>query len=817
MQDRAMVVIIGAGIVGCTTAYYLTKMGWRNIVVIEQGPLFETGGSTSHAPGLVFQVNASKILTEFAKDSVDLYSSLDLDGDPCWYPVGGIEVAWTQDRLEDLKRKVGLAKSWGVEAHLISPKAAQEQIPLLSGKILGAMYVASDGVAKAIKISEALARKCEAHGVKFYGHTEVTGIEARSGHVLAVQTTRGRIETDTVVAAAGIWGPRVGHMVNIPIPLSPMQHLLAVTTPLPELKGTTVEISQPMLRHQDKSMYFRQFGESYIIGAYNHEPIPSGVDDILPHDTAPIMPSIMPWTEEHFKSATESMGEILPCLQSAGLTYKINGLMSFTTDGMPLLGESPSLKGFWSAQAVWISHAGGVAKALAEWMTEGTSSTDLREANISRFHDHMLSPTYIKARSSQQYREVYDIIHPLQQITHPRQLRLSPFHIRQEELGATFFESAGWERPQWYESNEYLLKNTKIDMPTRGQWEGAYWSPIIGAEHVATREHGALFDLTAFTKIEIAGKASLEYLQYITSNQMDRSVGRVIYTSMLNERGGIKCDLTVTRLANDRFLAVTGGGTGPQDIDWMRRYLPMDGSVTITDVSASYCCIGVWGPKARDLIRRTCTNDVSNNSFPYMTSQHIWIGNIPTIASRISYVGELGWELYAKAEYGLQLWDTLWREAQTLGMVAAGGGAFESLRIEKGYRLWGTDIHTEYNPYEAGLGFSVKLNKGEFIGRASLLQIREDSIDRKLSCMILDDCNSVVMGKEPILKDNHPIGYVTSANFGYTVKKSITFGYLPLDCTSEGTKVEIEYFQKRLSATVVKDPLFDPTMERLKS
>ncbi|WP_089942402.1 GcvT family protein [Candidatus Entotheonella palauensis] len=814
MQDHAQVVIIGAGIAGCATAYYLTEMGWRDIVVVEQGPLYETGGSTSHAPGLVFQVNASKTMATFAKQTVELYAALQVDHSPCWHAVGGMEVAWTQERWEDLKRKVGFAKSWGIEACLLSSKEAQDKIPLLTDNIHGAMYVPSDGITKAVLAAEALAQAAQAHGARFYGQTPVTGIEVHNGRIRAVQTPQGRIATEIVLAAAGIWGPRIGQMAGVPIALHPMQHLLARTAPLLELRGAAVEADHPILRHQDRAMYFRQAVDGYMIGSYQHEPILTDPDDIPSHGDAPLMPSVMPWTPSHFDRALQSAIELVPALRGKELVSKINGMFSFTPDAMPIIGESPDVKGFWSAQAVWITHAGGVAKAVAEWLVHGSSSIDLREADISRFHRHAYSRTYLRARAAQQYREVYDIIHPLQQLMHPRNLRLSPCHQRHCELGAHFFEAAGWERPQWYVANEGVLQDYPV--PRRSGWEARCWSPIIGAEHQATRDRVGLFDLTPFTKLDVTGPGALAYLQWLTGNDMDRPAGKVTYTSMLNERGGIVCDLTVTRLGEQHFRVITGGTTGPRDLAWLQKHLPADGSVTVTDISASQCCLAVWGPHARDLVQRVSPNNLSNTAFPYLTAQPIVIGEIPVLAVRISYVGELGWELYTATEYGLRLWDLLWEAGQSLGAVAVGAGAFESLRLEKGYRLWGNDIHTEYTPYEAGLAFAVRLRKSDFLGRSALVRRGEAGITQKLCCLVLDTPDHVVMGKEPILDGDQCLGYVTSANYGYTVGKSLAYGYLPLSFAAPGTHVEIEYFGKRYPATVADEPLFDPAMTRLK-
>ena len=816
LPKHARAVIIGAGIAGCSVAYHFTKLGWREIVVVDQGPLFETGGSTSHAPGLVFQINASKTMTEFARDSVDLWSHTQLDGEPCAKTVGSLEVAWTPERLLDLKRKRGYGLAWGVECHLLSPEEARARFPLLSDRILGALYVPSDIQTKATRPAEAMARAAERSGASFFGGVKVTGFAIVGGRITAVHTTHGDMSTELVVAAAGIWAPAVGGMADVPIPLSPMQHLYAVTTPLPELAGAKEEISLPLLRHQDKAMYFRQVGESIGIGSYQHEPLLLDAEEILDHKDAPIAPAEMPFALTHFEAAMASAAELLPSLQDVGLTRRLNGIFSFTNDGFPVLGESPQVRGFWSAQAVWITHAGGVGKAVAEWIVSGDPTLDLRECDIRRFHPHALSRPYIRARAAQLYREVYDIIHPQQQMTHPRNLRLTPFHARQQALGAVFFENAGWERPQWYEANRALLDALSVPGAARNSWAARDWSPAVAAEHVATRERVAMFDLTPFAQFELTGPGTLASLQRLAANQMDKPVGTITYTPMLAPRGGIKCDLTVTRLGEERFLVVTGGAMGLHDLGWIEANLPNDGSVSLTDISAGQCCIGLWGPRARDLLSRVCKDDLSDAGFPYMTAKPITVAKLPALALRISYVGELGWEIYAAVEQGQRLWDILWEAGQPLGLIAAGGGAFDSLRLEKGYRLWGQDIHTEYNPYEAGIGFAVRLDKGDFIGRDALGKTRPQGPTRRLCCMTLNDPDAVVMGKEPIMDGGRVLGYVTSANYGHSVGRGIVYGYLPMDYAELGTSVDILYFGERLAATVAREPLYDPHGRRMK-
>jgi glycine cleavage system aminomethyltransferase T/glycine/D-amino acid oxidase-like deaminating enzyme len=809
MREEAELVIIGAGIVGCSAAYYLSQKGWRDVVILEQGPLFEAGGSSSHAPGLVFELNASRTMCQLARWSVELYSQLRLNGHPCFYPVGSLEIAYTPERWEDLKLKLGRAMSWGLPAELICPAEVRRKIPLLDvDRVYGALHVPSDGIAKAVRAAEVMANAARERGAEFHAHTPVTGIEVENGRVQAVITPRGRIRTPRVLLCAGIWGPRVGSMAGVPIPLTPVEHQYARTAPLPELAREAREVVHPVLRHQDRCMYFRQQADCYGIGSYQHEPLLVDPEDIRPHEDALVMPSLRMFTPEHFGKAYESALELFPCFRGVDLPYRINGMFSFTPDGNPLVGESLDVRGFWVAEAVWVTHGGGVGRVVAELMSAETPSVDLRELDLNRFPPHALSRAYIRTRGAQQYREVYDILHPLQQMETPRRLRLSPFHGRLQDLGAVFVETAGWERPQWFNANAGLPADTA--WPGRSGWSARSWSPLIGAEHRGTRERVALFDLTAFTKLEVTGPKALDYLQRLTANQMDQPPGRVTYTAMLNDRGGIVCDLTVTRLGPARFLVMSGAASGMHDRAWMCRHLPGDGSAQLTDLTSGLCGIGVWGPKSRALIQSVCGNDFSDAAFPPYTAQRIYVGYIPALALRISYVGELGWEIYAPTEYGLALWDMLWEAGRPWGAIAAGGGAMDSLRLEKGYRLWGMDIHSEYNPYEAGLGFAVRLNKGDFLGRSALLRDDVRGVTRRLCCLTFDDPRVLVMGKEPILDADRVLGYITSANYGYTVRQSIAYGYLPMEYAKEGTKVEVYYFGQRHSAVVRCEPLYDP-------
>ncbi len=813
MESSAGVVIVGAGIVGCSAAEHLTRLGWTDVVVVDQGPLFEAGGSTSHAPGLVFQTNPSQTMTRLASYGVERYSELEIGGKPAFYGVGSIEVATTPERMKELRRRRGLATAWGVEAYLISPEECIEKSPLLdAGTILGGLYVPSDGLAKGVRVAEGMARLAEARGARFYGETEVTGVEVKGGRVRAVETTRGRIETETILSCAGMWGPRIGRMAGAFVPLlTPMQHQYAWSTPVPGLGWESEESDHVILRHQDNAMYFRQHAGRYGVGSYKHRSMPVKPDEIGNYQPAETMPSIMDFTPEDFEGPWAEAQRLMPALGQTEVERGINGLFSFTPDGGSLLGESRDVRGFWMAEAIWVTHAAGAARTIAEWMVEGAPQIDVSGLDVARFDAYQRSPAYVIARSSQSFQEVYDVIHPQQPMDEPRPLRTSPFYVRERELGAYFLEATGWERPQWYEANESLL--ARYDVPEMEDWAGRYWSPIVGAEHLTTRETGALFDMATLKKAEVSGPGALEFLQKLNTNQLDKPVGSVTYTLMLDVDGGVRSDITVARLGEERFQL---GLNGPRDLAWMRGHLPEDGTVQVRDISSGTCCVGVWGPVARELVQSLSPDDLSNEAFGFFKAREIYVGEVPVVALRVSYVGELGWELYAPADMGLRLWDLLMGAGRPLGVIPAGRGAFSGLRLEKGYRMWGTDVTAEHDPYEAGLGFAVKPDKGDFVGKEALLRRKEEGPRRKLACLILDDPAVVVMGSEPVYQEDAVVGYVTSAGYGYSIGRSIAYAWLPPGLSEEGVQVEIGYFGERYGATVAEEPLFDPAMKRMR-
>ncbi|MEU0408405.1 FAD-dependent oxidoreductase [Streptomyces griseorubiginosus] len=806
------VVIIGAGVVGAALADELSARGWTEVTVVDQGPLPATGGSSSHAPGLVFQANPSKTMTELARYTVEKFCSLDVDGQPCFLQVGGLEVATTPERVTELHRRRGWLTAWGVESRILTADECVEKHPLVNrDRVLAGLYIPTDGLAKAVLAVEAQIRRATERGVTFLARHEVLDILRADGEVTGVRTDQGDLEAEIVVCCAGIWGPRIARMVGMNLPLTPLAHQLAWTGPVPALAGQTEEAVRPILRHQDADLYYRDRHDTLGIGSYGHRPMPITADEILSFDEADAMPSVLKFTEDDFADAWTETQSLLPATRDAKVEEGINGLFSFTTDGLPLLGESPDVKGFWVAEAVWVTHSAGVGRAVAEWLVDGhCSSFDLHECDVNRFEPHQLSPEYVLARDCQNFVEVYDILHPLQPSGDPRPIRTSPFHTRQQELGAVFLEANGWERPHWYEANAGLVEGRSIVTPN--DWAARYWSPIVGAEAQVTRETVAMYDMTALKRLEVSGRGAADFLERLCTGKVAKSVGSVTYTLLLDHDGGIRSDITVARLAPDVFQV---GANGNLDLDWFTRHLPADGTVQVRDITPGTCCIGLWGPLARDVLQPLTDADFSATGLKYFRAKRAHIGSVPVTAMRLSYVGELGWELYTTADLGQKLWDTLWRAAKPLGGIAAGRGAFNSLRLEKGYRSFGTDMTYEHDPYEAGVGFAVKADKEDFIGKAAL-ERRKADVRRRLTCLTIDDPRAVVMGKEPVYDGERAVGYVTSAAFGHTIGKGIAYAWLPAHLATPGTLVRIGYFDRFVDAMVADEPLFDPAMSRLR-
>jgi glycine cleavage system aminomethyltransferase T/glycine/D-amino acid oxidase-like deaminating enzyme len=816
MATSSRVVIIGAGIVGTNLADELVARGWKNITVLEQGPLNMPGGSTSHAPGLVFQTNSSKTMTHFAQYTVEKLLSLQKDGQSCFNQVGGLEIATTPARMEDLKRKHGWASSWGIEARLISPEECVQRYPLLNKEmVLGGLHIPSDGLALAARAVQLLIERTTAAGVRYLDMTPVTGIEQRDGRVTGVTTNKGSIPADIVVSCAGFWGVEIGAMIGLPIPLLPLAHQYVKTKPVPALKarknppnGATL----PILRHQDQDLYYREHGDYYGIGYYGHRPMPvnAGSLGLTPKNVhEKNMPSRLEFTPGDFAPAWDESRKLLPAMQECEIADGFNGIFSFTPDGGPLVGQSPNLKGFYVAEAVWVTHSAGVARAMAQILTDGRSKIDLGDCELTRFEEIQLATDYVSETSQQNFVEVYDILHPLEPKQSPRNLRLSPFYARQQELGAFFLESRGWERPHWYEANASLVN----DLPSswrsseRDPWSSRFFSPIAAAEAWKTRTAVAMYDMSPLRRIEVSGPGAVQLMDRLCTGRITKTPGAVVYSLLLDSTGGIRSDATVAQLGAE--LLHVGVNSRVDEVYLTHAARSQSASdpknwVHVTDITNGSCCIGLWGPRAESLMKSLTADDLSLASLPHHTVRTAHIKGIPVIAIRLTHTGEAGWEIYTAAATGQKLWDVIYAGGQSFGIIAAGRSALNSLRMEMGYRDWGSDMSSEHNPFEAGLGHCVDMTKTDFVGKAALQSKSYSTVTRRLRSFVLEDKNVVVLGKEPVFWKGRCVGYVTSAGYGFTVGRCVAYAYLPSE-VGEGDRVQVEYFGKKSTGVVVRE------------
>jgi glycine cleavage system aminomethyltransferase T/glycine/D-amino acid oxidase-like deaminating enzyme len=834
IPEQANVVVIGAGIVGNSVLYHLALQGWKDIVLLDKGPLPNPGGSTGHASNFIYPVDHSKEMAKLTQDSMRQYKELGV-----FTESGGLELARDAKRMEELKRRIASAKAWGEPAELVTPNQIKDLVPYVNTDIiLGGFWSPTVGVVDSLRAGTLMREKAQELGaLRMYPNTEVTGIDVEKGRVSGVRTDKGNIRADTVVIACGVWSPHLAQMAGAHIPLTPAVHQMISVGPISIFAETEGEIEYPIVRDMDTFMYERQNGNDLEIGSYAHRPIFHDPEDIPSIDQAKLSPTELPFTQEDFDPQMEQALELMPDVldrDDVGVRHAINGLLSLTADGMPVLGETPEVRGLWSVAAVWIKEGPGVGRMMAEWMTHSTPEIDPHASDIARFYEYARSKTYIRARTSEGYNKTYGIVHPQEQWESSREVRLSPFYAREKELGAVFHETAGWERPHWYESNRQLLEEYADRVADRpAEWDARWWSPIINAEHLAMRDRVAMVDLTAFAIFDIHGPGALDYLQSMVVNQMDVPVGRAVYTPLLNEGGGFRADLTIMRRGENSFRVVTGGGDGNRDKQWFTHHLPDDASVQLHDMTSALCTVGLWGPRARDLLQSVTHDDVSDQGFPFATAREITIGQVRTWALRISYVGELGWEIYAPMEQGRLLWDILWEAGQGFGLVPVGIGVYANTgRLEKGYRLYGHELELEYNPIEAGLA-RPKVKPQDFIGREAYLRARDEEPAALLCTLTVDDNTSstgeprFMLGNEPILTpDREPIvdrkgrrSYVTSAGAGPSVGKHILLGYLPPEYAQAGTKLAVEYFGEQYPVTVEvvgSKPLFDPDDERMK-
>jgi glycine cleavage system aminomethyltransferase T/glycine/D-amino acid oxidase-like deaminating enzyme len=812
MTELARAVVIGGGVGGTSVAYHLAERGWTDIVLVDRAEL--TSGSTFHSAGMVGQLRGSVSLTRMMMYGVELYRRLAVETgtDPGWREVGSLRIASTPERMEELRRQAGWARTFGLPLELIGPSEAADLFPLMSTEgVLGAIRLPSDGWLDPSGLALSLAAGARARGARIRTGTRVVAIGVERGRVTGVtvehQGEREEIRTDVVVNAGGIFAPEIGRLAGVNVPIIPMAHQYLFTE---AIEG--VHPGLPQLRDPDNLVYFREEVGGLCMGGYERDPAPWGLDGIPPDFNGKLLPPDWPRFAEIMDGAVRRV----PAIADAGVSRMIDGPEAFTPDNEFILGES-AVRGFFVAAgfcAHGIAGAGGIGRQLASWIVDGEPELDLWRMDIRRFGPQYRSRTHTLARTTEAYATYYDIHYPNEERRAGRPLRMSPAYDALVRLGAVFGEKSGWERPNWFTSNEAAGDD---GLRPRG-WAGKHWSPAIGAEALATRRAAGLFDESSFAKLEVTGPAAVRFLRSMAANDIDRPVGSIVYTQLLNGRGGIEADVTVTRRAPDRFLLVTGTALGGHDGAWLRKHLPTDGSVELRDVTSSSVCFGLWGPRARDILGSVTADHVGGEDFPYLTSREIVVGSVPVLALRVTYVGELGWELYAPTEYGRTLWETLWEAGGPHGMVAGGYRAIDALRLEKGYRAWSSDITPDETPYEAGLGFAVALDtEREFIGRDALVAARERGPRRRLRCLVLDDPRSVCLGNEPVRIDGDVVGRVTSGGYGFAVERSIAFAYLPPDRAAAGTRGEVDLFGEWIGFEVVREPLWDPAGERIRA
>ncbi len=833
--EKANVVVIGAGIVGSCLVGHLARLGWEDIVLIDKGPLPNPGGSTGHASNFIFPVDHNKEMALLGEQSANQYRDLDRSVDS-----GGIEVARTQERMDELQRRMTSAKAWGIEAHLLTPAEVKELVPFVNEDIiLGGFYCPTVSVVDSLDTGTLFRNEAMDKGVlKVFANTEVTDIEttpAPNGQrqVSSVVTDRGTIACDYVVIACGVWSNRVANMADAYIPLVPAVHQMADVGPIDILAETNNEIGYPIVRDMDTFCYERQSAGSMEVGSYAHRPIFHHPDDIPSNDEAALTPTEMPFTPDDFDQQMEEAIELMDMLGDAEIKYAINGLLSLTPDAMPCLGEVPEVRNLWSAAAVWVKEGPGMAQVVAEWMTHGYPRViDSHGADVARFYPEEQSDEHIWARAAEHFNKTYGIVHPSEQWESRRELVVSPYYSRQQDLGATFFQARVWERPQWYSSNADLVERYALaERPV--EWDNRWWSPITNGEHLNMRDNAGLFDLSAFQVFELSGPGACEFAEYLAVNKVCKGVGTSTYTPWLNQDGGFHSDLTMMQLADDRVRIVTGAFDGGRDEFWIKKHLPADESVTFTNRTRELTTLGLWGPKAPEILGALTDADLSHEGSPYGSMRDIEVAGVPVTIFRVSYVGDTGWELYMNWDDGPQVWDAIMEAGAPHGLRATGMGVYALTgRIEKGYRLMGAELESEYNPLEAGLA-RPRVKSDDFIGKDAYLAAREKGDPEvHMVTLTVDDHTSasgaprfMQGGNEPILTatgeritDSHGrVSRVTTAGYGPSVGKNLLMGYLPTEYAAPGTQLKVMYMNELFPCTVVgTGSAYDPDDTRLK-
>ena len=810
LPSHADIVVIGGGIIGCSTAYHLARDHKADVLLIEQGKL--TSGSTWHAAGLVGQLRSSASITQLLKYSVDLYKQLAAETglETGWKMTGCLRLATTQDRWTEFRRLATTAQSFGMEMHLVSPEEVKRMWPLMEvSDLVGASWLPTDGQASPSDIAQSLAKGARMHGARIVEGVRVTGFDIDDGRITAVHTTQGVVECDKVVNCGGQWARQIGAMAGIEVPLQPVKHQYVITERIEGLSSDA-----PTIRDPDRRTYFKEEVGGLVMGGYEPNPQAWTTGDV-PDD---FQFQLFPDDWEHFEQHMEQAVARIPALAETGVKQMINGPESFTPDGNFILGRAPECSNMYVGagfNAFGIASGGGAGWALAAWVARGEAPLDLWVVDIRRFSDLHRDRQWVCDRTLEAYGKHYTVAFPHEEYASGRPRIVSPLYERLQAHRAVFGSKLGWERPNWFAPAGMEAR----DVYSMGRQN---WFGPVGEEHRLVREAVGVFDQSSFAKFELRGSDAAAALERICSNRVAREPGRLTYTQMLNSRGGIECDLTVARLTDDLFYIVTGTGFRTHDGGWIRDHLPAESDATLIDVTEDYGTLSLMGPRARDVLERVTGADVSNAAFPFGHVRVIDIAGQPVRALRVTYVGELGWELHAPLPGLGAVFDALMVAGASFGIAPVGYRALESLRLEKGYRAWGSDITPNDTPFEAGLGWAVKLkSNADFLGREAVAKVAAAPLKKRLMTFTVDDPAVVLLGRETILRDGDFAGYLSSGGYGYTIGRPIGMGYVR---RSQGVtdewlaagRYELVVAKERVKASLHMGPLYDPEAARVK-
>ena len=795
--------IIGGGIIGCSIAYHLTRNGEKDVVLLERAALTE--GATWHAAGLVGQLRSSRNTTRMLKKSVEMYDRLQNEAGMSfdWKKTGSLRLAASEDRLLEAKRLTTMAQSFDLEMSMIGPSEAKELFPLIEQKeLLGAAFIPSDGHVDPASLCQAIATVARNQGAEIRQGVKVVDFKKQGRRIVEVVTTGGKYKAENIILATGMWSRELGQRLGIRIPACAVEHQYIVT------ESTGLDLSNyPTLRDPERLVYYKpDVGGRLVVGGYEDDTLPFG-SPAIPGD---FVRQLLPENLDRFLPLAELAGEITPVLNKVGIRQIINGPIPYSADGDFIMGWQPGFDNLMLATAFLygIAAAGGAGEMIAEWVLEGSPSLDLWPLDVRRFGPHHGTQKFMYPRAVENYAHHYKMRYPGQEHESARQVRLSPLYEKLKEFGAVYGSKNGWERPLWF-APEGVAPVDQLDFLEPG------WRKYVSEEHRAVRERVALIDQTSFAKFEIFGAGALGFLQTLCVSNMDKPIGSVLYTQMCNSHGGIEADVTFIRLSSDHFYMVTGSGFGVHDSEWLKSKFPMDGTIHLIEVTSGKAVINVVGPQSRDLLSKVSESDVSGEAIPFATAKEIIIGAAPVLASRIGYVGELGFELHIPSEFAIHVYKELWQAGQEMEIANVGYRAIESLRMEKGYLYWSGDISPDYSPLEAGLGFRVHFDlKGEFLGRQALESQMKNGLDRKLFTFISEQFLPLT-GGETILESGRVVSLATSVAYGFTVKKTIIRGYLDRLYWGK-TEFTVEVFGQRYPVKLASSPVYDPKNLALK-